>query len=434
MAKRLVLATALMMGVLLILMGKVPELPFFIYGFEENLVTDSRLYITENFWAISFAAFSLAVSIFTFSYGLFLRRYAGRRSRPAAAILGLGTFILLSGVWILTDSQILTVFTTDYGGELHKGTVVFISYISIMLLPILFISFLERMLATNKVREVFSWLLLLNLAAFVTTSFFDFPKPVNFGFLLANHGLIYALMMIEIVRNIRFVLIKKSGIKRDTVRGILIFMLFSGAALVDFFFVTHHRYADIYAVGLAVLIVYMIKATAHNILSMYKENVKLELYKTMAYTDGMTQIKNKNAFAVEQETAPVNENTCYVVMDINGLKRVNDIFGHAQGDMVIRRAAQLIQEEFSEIGSCYRVGGDEFVVVCKNVEETVVQGAIGGLEDREREIHSGTGIDVAIACGYAFGSAEINTSAGLFAAADKAMYRNKKKTRETDSR
>lgn len=100
-----------MMGVLLTLMGKVPELPFFIYGFEENLATDSRLYITENFWAIGFVAFSLAVSIFTFSYGLFLRHYAGKRSGPAAAILGLGTFILFSGVWILTDSQILTVCT-----------------------------------------------------------------------------------------------------------------------------------------------------------------------------------------------------------------------------------------------------------------------------------------------------------------------------------
>ena len=47
-------------------------------------------------------------------------------------------------------------------------------------------------------------------------------------------------------------------------------------------------------------------------------------------------------------------------MDLNGLKRANDSFGHVAGDELIRAAADCMKSSFSEHGKVYRVGGDEF--------------------------------------------------------------------------
>ena len=50
-------------------------------------------------------------------------------------------------------------------------------------------------------------------------------------------------------------------------------------------------------------------------------------------------------------------------MDLNGLKRANDSFGHVAGDELIQAAADCMKNSFSEHGKVYRVGGDEFVVI-----------------------------------------------------------------------
>ena len=52
-----------------------------------------------------------------------------------------------------------------------------------------------------------------------------------------------------------------------------------------------------------------------------------------------------------------------MVFDINGLKEINDHFGHDAGDKLIIGAAQCIEQCFGSRGKLYRIGGDEFVVL-----------------------------------------------------------------------
>ena len=51
------------------------------------------------------------------------------------------------------------------------------------------------------------------------------------------------------------------------------------------------------------------------------------------------------------------------MIDLNGLKNVNDAFGHAAGDTLIKGTAIVISDIYGEKGHCYRIGGDEFVVI-----------------------------------------------------------------------
>jgi diguanylate cyclase (GGDEF)-like protein len=56
------------------------------------------------------------------------------------------------------------------------------------------------------------------------------------------------------------------------------------------------------------------------------------------------------------------DNLAVYVIDINGLKKGNDRYGHEYGDDLICGAVSCIKETFDGIGECYRTGGDEFVV------------------------------------------------------------------------
>ena len=115
-------------------------------------------------------------------------------------------------------------------------------------------------------------------------------------------------------------------------------------------------------------------------------------------------------------------------MDINGLKRVNDTRGHHYGDKLIRRAAEAVKEAFSPIGSCYRIGGDEFAVICQNISENLLKETINNMLDKIEAENANTDQPLSLAYGYAFGGEGNDNAASLVAAADIAMYLNKKES------
>lgn len=86
----------------------------------------------------------------------------------------------------------------------------------------------------------------------------------------------------------------------------------------------------------------------------------------ISVTDDMTGLFNRRAFeedcAVIREQGTVSEITI-LMMDVNGLKTVNDTYGHLAGDELIIEAAKCMQTALGELGKAYRIGGDEFVAL-----------------------------------------------------------------------
>ena len=128
------------------------------------------------------------------------------------------------------------------------------------------------------------------------------------------------------------------------------------AALIIFYFKEKDFYSLLYTVSFFVLNINLMRISVKETRLMYKEISKSEAYKLMAYTDSLTSIENRNAFIKRENEIKIDGNTSFIIMDINGLKRVNDIRGHHYGDKLIRRAAETVKEAFSPIGSCYRIG------------------------------------------------------------------------------
>jgi diguanylate cyclase (GGDEF)-like protein/PAS domain S-box-containing protein len=88
----------------------------------------------------------------------------------------------------------------------------------------------------------------------------------------------------------------------------------------------------------------------------------------MATTDFLTGLANRRHFIarMEEELARINrieQPVAVLMLDIDHFKRINDRYGHASGDAVLRRFAELIREELRAVDSAGRVGGEEFAIL-----------------------------------------------------------------------
>ena len=89
--------------------------------------------------------------------------------------------------------------------------------------------------------------------------------------------------------------------------------------------------------------------------------------------DHLTGLGNRYSFNRQIEKWNKFDNIVCVVLDVNNLKLCNDRYGHEEGDRLIKDAAYCISSSFGKIGKCFRVGGDEFYVLIKDCDSSVVK-------------------------------------------------------------
>ena len=147
-----------------------------------------------------------------------------------------------------------------------------------------------------------------------------------------------------------------------------------------------------------------------------------------ARIDVMTGLPNRRVYEEDLKKIseePLPDDLHYVVIDINGLKDVNDSYGHETGDRMIIGAASCIEQAFSGWGRHYRIGGDEFVVLL-NADRAKVDELIREFEKSAEKWTEENDIRLRASCGAA-GSAEYPgcVITDLAIAADERMYEEK---------
>ncbi len=168
------------------------------------------------------------------------------------------------------------------------------------------------------------------------------------------------------------------------------------------------------------------------------ENVDLhETVQRQAVTDELTGLFNHRRFQevmdVEVERARrYDQEMGLIMLDIDNFKRVNDTYGHMQGDMVLREVARVLRQSAREIDEPARYGGEEMAVA---LPQTDLDGAFQFAERVRKAIEAlklplldGDGI---LRVTASFGAASLASAAqsdkeGLVAAADAALYRAKR--------
>lgn len=149
--------------------------------------------------------------------------------------------------------------------------------------------------------------------------------------------------------------------------------------------------------------------------------------------DIQTGIRNRAAFEKEMEKyLNADKNAAIIMADLNNLKKVNDKLGHKAGDEIIKCAAKTLEDSFKGIGKTFRVGGDEFCVICHEASRELIEGALTNLDKSLSTVNKKRSMKVILAYGFALYIKDKSESIySAYKEADKAMYIHKAKLKES---
>lgn len=163
----------------------------------------------------------------------------------------------------------------------------------------------------------------------------------------------------------------------------------------------------------------------HTRMSQFASAKKVEL---SSMTDALTGLYNRKAYEIDLNSyndKNIDENLVYVAFDVNGLKCVNDTYGHDAGDELLIAAARAIQLSFGSYGKAYRTGGDEFAAIIEADANTLsfIKGDFENITAKWVGSHDSV---LSISAGYVT-AAEMNKSdfEDVSRIADQRMYANK---------
>lgn len=171
----------------------------------------------------------------------------------------------------------------------------------------------------------------------------------------------------------------------------------------------------------------------------YEEELKylqqqLRYFKEQAELDLLTKLYNRMSFEkyVNAELEK-NRGGCFLVLDMNNFKKINDNYGHLAGDKVLKEIGLILKKAFPNPAFAGRVGGDEFAVyipekcVGGKGKKIAVEEKIKSVAEKMAEIIKAVGGDFTVEC--AVGILEIIEKENFSTAYEKgdtAMYRAKK--------
>ncbi len=157
-----------------------------------------------------------------------------------------------------------------------------------------------------------------------------------------------------------------------------------------------------------------------------------KLLQIQASTDALTGIANRAAVSerlaaelsrAKREDRPV----CVAMLDIDHFKQVNDRYGHAAGDAVLKAVTGVISRSLRAYDMVGRLGGEEFLIVAPGADKIGADGLCERIRrdvEAQRTSFDGTVINVTASIGFAVSKGDVDVE-NLIHLADEAMYRAK---------
>lgn len=341
-------------------------------------------------------------------------------------LLYLGFIALAASVFSLVETHVLQLFVAD--------TQLFhlLAYMSLLMLPAPMILYAGEIYEfKNKYTVLF--LTCCSVAVFialVVLNWYDIADYNNMLYLIiANILIAVAILGYALVRSS----LCKKGIDSTFRRiGMWAVVLCGMGDIVRYYIYQSQDPAFFLRLGLFVFVCCFGISSLHQTITHIKNAARAELIEKLAYTDGLTGLSNRTAYEEHLERLKSSRNDVGIVMlDVNNLKTVNDTLGHKFGDQLLVAGADLIEKAFPLADEhCYRIGGDEFVIIVENAKAAVncAEGCKKLLElCNQYNLAEDKKFTLTIASGFAVYKKALYTVEEACAAADERMYQTKKR-------
>nr|WP_276576516.1 HD domain-containing phosphohydrolase [Caldicoprobacter algeriensis] len=114
-----------------------------------------------------------------------------------------------------------------------------------------------------------------------------------------------------------------------------------------------------------------------------------------------------------------------IMVDVNGLRFVNNIFGYEKGDKLLKKTAEILKKSVRQNDLIARWGGDEFLIILLHADLDVVKEVISRIQSNSFSIDNDTKVQLSLVMGYAIKKSQKENLEEVIKEAEEFMYRRK---------
>lgn len=378
-----------------------------------------------------------ARNMFTLCIGIFLV-LLGSISVVVSLFIGmaeaklrmLGFLSFLLGLWSMCYMKVIQVFSAD----LAFNTT--LEYVSLYLAPLpmclLLLNMRKKAVSKWKAAGVYA-LMMFDLVFLVVTSILHFTNVVRYT---------ESLWIFHIYIGISFIFLgfftfgnwKSTDLSNRLLSwGIAVFAFVAFADMLRYniyrIYVLQRTVLEITWIPVGILLFVLLLLMSY-LASLYKiiaDKAEKDVLATMAYMDSLTGLLNR---AKCQQIFDILDkgvvDFAVISLDMNGLKFVNDKFGHGAGDEQLKAFADVFRKSFAGVGTTIRMGGDEFLAIVRKEHLDDIDMAMQRMEMMLKTCTLELPIPLEAAYGIAIRSeckkGLASNSEEVYQAADEKMY------------
>ena len=342
-----------------------------------------------------------------------------------AGLFYLGWFQFWAGLWTFAESHVAQLFTDN------AVFVDSISFISLMMIIVAFLKYFSIVIYDGKSRLH----QLLSTIVYITITILTILQLLSVCDFIETLPIVHTILAGCIVYAIIAIFIETFRHHKTKLYYLLVCCVILCVCgineLVQFYRSIRNNLGISFQIGLLVCMViityYELTQTAHNI----QLGTEAKYYAKLAVTDFMTGCANRTAFQqdmlIKNRELTSGSKVTAIMCDVNGLKSINDTYGHEIGDRAICHCATILNNIFGSDGTCYRTGGDEFACILFHYDDKVLSNNLDLFIKECKRINAEEDFPFSAAIGYAnYNSITDKTIENTLGRADKHMYNMKR--------
>lgn len=337
----------------------------------------------------------------------------------------LSVFTFFMGLWTLNYAKGIQIFSADYAVDTT------LEYVSLYFCAIpfaLLIMNMRRGKIANWKMNMLRVFVAIGILFFVVTTILHVTNIAHYpSFLLFYH--IYIFVSFFLLAVFRVLYDRGAGLQeRILAGGVIVFVVFAIADVCRyniqnmFGFSMPLMDATWLPVGTLLFILLLMIGYLVYLYDELRDKTEKEVLRQIAYRDALTGIYNRAKCEHIFEVLNRDDSDYAIVsIDVNGLKMVNDHFGHSMGDKLLCSFAEVFKNAFNGIGTTIRMGGDEFVAIVRAEHLSELNSALKTMVLLEKEVD--LPIKLNVAYGYSIRRrGDAVTAMDVYRMADANMY------------
>ena len=221
------------------------------------------------------------------------------------------------------------------------------------------------------------------------------------------------------------------GERRPAPRGARTAVVPAAAALTAIAILFAERFGEVPIGAAALALITLLGVVARLLVGLQESRESLAATEREALSDPLTGLGNRRALMEALEAAAASAARgrrlwLLAMFDLDGFKAYNDAYGHPAGDALLARLGRRLAAAAPESGAAYRLGGDEFCLLCEctaSEVDALIAGAGAALSER------GEGFAIGASQGSVLLPSEADSGEAALGLADRRMYANKSRER-----